>query len=46
MNTKQRITAKLNETREPDTKPFSWRTIPKSLRLFWLNYFKNQKKVH
>ncbi len=44
MNIKQQVTAKMNEGQESDVIPYSWRTIPKSLRIFWLNYFREKKK--
>jgi len=45
MTVKQQIINKLNEGREPDAHIFSWRTIPYSLKTFWLQYFKEKKRL-
>jgi len=44
MTIRQQIISKMNEGQEMDVKPFVWSTIPRSLRLFWIQYFKNQKE--
>jgi hypothetical protein len=37
------IINKVNESQEIDVKPYTWQTIPKSLKRFWANYFENNK---
>jgi len=36
----QRIVDKVNENQESDVRTYLWRTIPSSIRLFWIEYFK------
>ena len=40
----QQIIDKVNENQESDVVPYTWETIPLSLRRFWLQYLANQKK--
>lgn len=34
----------VNSGQEADVVPYTWETIPLSLRRFWLQYLANQKK--
>ena len=34
----------VNQNQESDVIPYTWETIPLSLRRFWLDYLANQKK--
>jgi len=43
MTIKQQVTRKMNEGQESDAHKYSWNTIPHSLKVFWLNYFRNLK---
>jgi hypothetical protein len=40
----QKIIDKVNENQEADVVPYTWETIPLSLRRFWLQYLANQQK--
>lgn len=42
---KQKIVDKLNETKEEDVEDFTWETISYSLKRFWTNYFREEKKI-
>jgi len=44
MTHRQQVIAKMNQNQEADAHKFTWNTTPKSLQIFWLNYFKQQKK--
>lgn len=46
MNRKQQIINKLNENQEPDAHKYTWKTIPLSLKKFWMNYFDQKKSVN
>jgi hypothetical protein len=35
----QKIVDKVNENQELDAQLYTWATIPKTLRLFWIDYF-------
>lgn len=35
----------VNSGQEVDVVPYTWETIPLSLRRFWLQYLANQKKL-
>jgi len=37
------IIAKVNENQESDVIPYTWETIPLSLRRFWASYLANQQ---
>jgi hypothetical protein len=37
----QKIIDKVNENQEVDVIPFTWETIPHTLKRFWVNYFQN-----
>ena len=41
---RQKVVAKMNEGQEPDTKPFTLGSVPISLRIFWMRYFREQEK--
>jgi hypothetical protein len=34
----------VNQNQEADVVPYTWETIPLSLRRFWLQYLANQQK--
>lgn len=40
----QQVIKKMNENQETDAHKYSWRTIPKSLRIFWMDYFREKKR--
>ena len=42
----QKVIDKVNEGQEADVVPYTWETIPLSLRRFWLQYLANQKKIN
>lgn len=42
---RQQVISKMNENKEPDAHVFSWRTIPYSLKLFWIEYFREKKQL-
>jgi|688.fasta_scaffold37842_5 hypothetical protein len=42
---KQKIIDKVNERQESDVEKYTWETISYSLRLFWTNWFREQKNV-
>jgi len=39
----QKIIDKVNENQESDVIPYTWETIPLSLRRFWASYLANQQ---
>ena len=41
---KKRIIDKMNEGQEQDVPLYTWETIPKSLKQFWINQIKKWKK--
>ena len=40
MDIKIKIIDKLNEGQESDVPLYTWKTIPQSLKRFWINYYK------
>ena len=45
MTVRQQIIRKVNEGQEKDVRPYSWKTIPFSLKIFWIDYFRQQKQL-
>lgn len=45
MTVRQQIIKKVNEGQEQDVNPFTWRNIPFSLKIFWIDYFREQKQL-
>ena len=40
MDIKQKIIDKINQGQESDVPLYTWNTIPQSLKMFWINYYK------
>lgn len=45
MTHRQQVINKMNENQERDAHVYSWRSIPNSLKIFWLDYFREKKKL-
>ena len=42
---RNKILNKVNEGQEADVIPYTWKTIPETLKQFWHNYYESNTKI-